>query len=305
VIAGHDVIAAPPPATVIVAKEALARLRLVFSNSELAEQIPVEAYRMGFTRILFSRIRHKTWFTQSAYIADDDHLATMLLEAGLAHPRRLTAPLLESEMVRRGVPILVDNPQSNPRVNRELVALTNTRTYVAAPVYAWRMPVGLLHADAPTEVGNVDVAERDLLGLFAEGVGVILERNLILERLQAMRDATMEHTRGVRSLAEDFDVEMWENPDVDVHADPSRATGWHTAPAPAPMGDLTAELSRREREVLHCLATGKTNAQIADRLFITEGTVKSHVKHIMQKLCATNRTHAVANYQRWAALQQH
>ena len=49
------------------------------------------------------------------------------------------------------------------------------------------------------------------------------------------------------------------------------------------------------------LATGKTNAQIADRLFISEGTVKSHVKHVMQKLGATNRTDAVRKYQSWDA----
>ena len=45
------------------------------------------------------------------------------------------------------------------------------------------------------------------------------------------------------------------------------------------------------------MAAGKTNAQIAGRLFISAGTVKSHVRHIMQKLDAGNRTDAVARYQ--------
>jgi DNA-binding NarL/FixJ family response regulator len=44
------------------------------------------------------------------------------------------------------------------------------------------------------------------------------------------------------------------------------------------------------------LASGKTNAQIATVLFVTEGTVKSHVKHILRKLGATNRTEAVARF---------
>jgi DNA-binding NarL/FixJ family response regulator len=52
--------------------------------------------------------------------------------------------------------------------------------------------------------------------------------------------------------------------------------------------------------VLRNLASGKTNAQIATGLFVSEGTVKSHVKHILRKLGATNRTEAVARYHRLA-----
>jgi DNA-binding NarL/FixJ family response regulator len=57
-------------------------------------------------------------------------------------------------------------------------------------------------------------------------------------------------------------------------------------------------LTPREWDVLRNLASGKTNAQIATGLFVTEGTVKSHVKHILRKLGATNRTEAVARYHR-------
>jgi DNA-binding NarL/FixJ family response regulator len=45
------------------------------------------------------------------------------------------------------------------------------------------------------------------------------------------------------------------------------------------------------------MAAGKTNAQIGARLFISDNTVKSHVRHIMQKLGASNRTEMVARYQ--------
>jgi DNA-binding NarL/FixJ family response regulator len=52
-------------------------------------------------------------------------------------------------------------------------------------------------------------------------------------------------------------------------------------------------LSDREIEVLRCVAEGCANKVIANRLFITEDTVKGHMKHILGKLGANDRTHAV------------
>jgi DNA-binding NarL/FixJ family response regulator len=55
----------------------------------------------------------------------------------------------------------------------------------------------------------------------------------------------------------------------------------------------TAEpLSEREREVLVLLAQGASNKDMAEKLFITEGTVKNHVSNILAKLQAENRTQA-------------
>ena len=53
-------------------------------------------------------------------------------------------------------------------------------------------------------------------------------------------------------------------------------------------------LSRREIEVLERIAGGNRNSDIASMLFISEETVKGHVKHIMDKLGANDRTEAVA-----------
>jgi DNA-binding NarL/FixJ family response regulator len=53
-------------------------------------------------------------------------------------------------------------------------------------------------------------------------------------------------------------------------------------------------LSPREREVLAALSLGLDNRMIAERLHITNDTVKSHVKSILRKLRARDRTHAVA-----------
>ena len=53
-------------------------------------------------------------------------------------------------------------------------------------------------------------------------------------------------------------------------------------------------LTGREIEVLQQIAGGNRNRDIADKLFITEETVKVHIKHIMEKLGASDRTQAVA-----------
>ena len=53
-------------------------------------------------------------------------------------------------------------------------------------------------------------------------------------------------------------------------------------------------LTERERDVLRHVAGGNRNKDIAERLFISEETVKVHVKHIMEKLGARDRTEAVA-----------
>jgi DNA-binding NarL/FixJ family response regulator len=53
-------------------------------------------------------------------------------------------------------------------------------------------------------------------------------------------------------------------------------------------------LTTREREILQLLADGMSNADVATQLFISQETVKSHVRHILAKLEADTRTHAVA-----------
>ncbi|NJN48795.1 MAG: response regulator transcription factor [Alkalinema sp. RL_2_19] len=51
-------------------------------------------------------------------------------------------------------------------------------------------------------------------------------------------------------------------------------------------------LTERELEVLQLIVDGHSNASIADKLFITVGTVKTHVRNILNKLCADDRTQA-------------
>ena len=72
---------------------------------------------------------------------------------------------------------------------------------------------------------------------------------------------------------------------IETYADHHRAR----VDAPA----LVAALTPRETDVLRLVGTGLTNAEIAHRLVLSEGTVKAHFKHVMAKLQLSSRAQAV------------
>jgi DNA-binding NarL/FixJ family response regulator len=78
----------------------------------------------------------------------------------------------------------------------------------------------------------------------------------------------------------------------EVHAGKKRIPSEVAAHLAEHMGEDA--LTARELEVLQQVAGGNRNRDIAGRLFITEETVKVHLKHIMEKLGAKDRTAAVA-----------
>jgi DNA-binding NarL/FixJ family response regulator len=61
---------------------------------------------------------------------------------------------------------------------------------------------------------------------------------------------------------------------------------------PTTMGGLAAELNPREREVLRLLADGLSNSEIAERLFLSKGTIQNYVSSLFAKLDVTDRTQA-------------
>jgi LuxR family maltose regulon positive regulatory protein len=84
--------------------------------------------------------------------------------------------------------------------------------------------------------------------------------------------------------------------------------GGQSAGAPGAPGTydrvLVEPLSERELEVLHLLAQGSSNAQIAEQLVLAPNTVKRHMSNIFEKLGASNRTQAVAQARAFGLLHE-
>jgi DNA-binding NarL/FixJ family response regulator len=80
------------------------------------------------------------------------------------------------------------------------------------------------------------------------------------------------------------------------------AAARHTAGGPEaevialqpPLRELEQEPTMREIEVLQLISDGLVNREIGQRLYLSEETVKSHVRHLLAKLQARSRAHAVA-----------
>lgn len=239
--------------------------------AELIERATAETYRIGFTRALYSDIEHRVWLPRNAYALDDPDFASRFVEFGVAHSRLMTGWMVESEMLLSGDPILVTDAQSNPRVNRDLARFAQSQSYVAAPVQVSGVPVAMMHADRHPD-RTVDDLDRRLLGVYARALGLAIERSQLVERMRVIRRASTGCLSGA-------DLTVDDHPESDLDRGSER-------------------LSQREWEVLGCIALGKTNAQIGAGLFLAESTVKVHVKRILRKLGAANRTEAAMVYHR-------
>ena len=93
----------------------------------------------------------------------------------------------------------------------------------------------------------------------------------------------------LRQVLEDFAV---IDPTVQHHVVDAIATG-SPGQARRPASSLPAGLTPREAEVLSLIAVGMSNSEIAEQLVVSEGTVKSHINHLLAKIDARDRAQAV------------
>jgi DNA-binding CsgD family transcriptional regulator len=120
--------------------------------------------------------------------------------------------------------------------------------------------LGPAHSAAHRDWGGLlgEGGSLDVLASFAASLGQIVERAMLIEQLQSQQQAAKA---------------PWQS-----------------------RSEVVSELTRREYEVLQLMTQGSTNRDIAKTIFLSEETVKWHVKHIMKKFGVANRGQAVATY---------
>jgi DNA-binding CsgD family transcriptional regulator len=272
--------------------EGLARLRPLKTPQELIDAAPRELIRtLGFTRAMVSRVRGSLWMPEVLEIADGvdpeaDTFQRFVAEAEIP----LAHMLMETDLVRRRIPVLVADPYRHPRTYKPIVEVARSTSYAAAPIMPTTRVIGFFHVDRFGQELPVGPEDRDNLWVFAEHFGLMYERSVLVERLESQRSQLHELlSETIVSIDEICDTEMDLARSEYIEATPIASS--RTARSP-----LDSLLTAREQEVLELMASGATNNQIARELVVSEGTVKSHVKRILRKLRVDNRAGAVARY---------
>ncbi|ATQ29192.1 LuxR C-terminal-related transcriptional regulator [Rhodococcus ruber] len=272
---------------------ALDALRTVGSVADLVRFAPTHVGELGYQRCMLSRVEGNRWVAKSCYVRNDSALAAEILEVG-SRSRTLGHRLIESEIVRRRSPVLVPRAQADDRVDPGFKQVTSTSSYVAAPIMVGSGVFGFVHADSPSDGREVGEFDRTLVRTFSECLGYALERLYYQERLRTIR----RQVTAVMDASPDMLDEMIGSNEEPANDSVVALPGYrHPMQSGHPAGNVDL-LTRRELEVLAHMAEGDSNARIANRLFISEATVKAHVRHILRKLGAANRAEAVSRYLR-------
>jgi DNA-binding CsgD family transcriptional regulator len=275
-------------------ESALARLRAMSTPAEVVDHVCQELVRScGFTRAMLSRVEGDIWMPWITYFGHRE-----VRESDHEWMRSTRVPLrsmtLERELLEERHAAYVADAAEDPRADAEFVRATAATSYVAAPVMPAGRVIGFLHADHHPTGRTVDRVDCDILWAFAEGFGRLYERAVLLERLNAQRDHVRETLRNAESIMDKLargELELARHEEERLTA--SDATSLALAGERSSLDEL---LTPREREVLSLIIAGQSNSAIAARLVISEGTVKSHVKQILRKIGAANRSEAIARY---------
>ena len=164
--------------------------------------------------------------------------------------------------------------------------LLGSQSYLVAPVTTESRVDAVLHASRGS--AGLCLGDFEVLDTFASAYSLLHERMLNTKRVQQQRTSIAgaaaqltDQADRIAAAAISLDVEY------DDRVEP---------PTIAPDSMLAATLSDRERRVFEQLVLGNSIAEIGDELVITVDTVKTHVKRILRKIGAINRSEAIALY---------
>jgi DNA-binding NarL/FixJ family response regulator len=201
--------------------------------------------------------------------------------------------------------VLIADDQALVRAGFRMILSAEPGIEVVAVAAAGRAAVDLALAHAP-DVTLMDIRMPELDGLAATRE---LARAGATTRVLILTTFDLDEYvyAALKAGASGFLLKDVDPPDL-VHAVRSVARGdallasgitrrlieqYVSRPAPGATPDPFGELTEREREVLQLIAAGRSNAEVATTLFLSEATVKTHVSRVLAKLGVRDRVQAV------------
>jgi len=135
--------------------------------------------------------------------------------------------------------------------------------------------------------------EEEVLAAFAAGADSYCMKDISIESLIEALKVTQEGNTWIAPAIARI-VLSHAKKAQNAKNTPSNSKSSESTPIPiaVPSTETIDNLTERELEVLQLIVDGYSNAQIAEKLFITLGTVKTHVRKILNKLSADDRTQA-------------
>ncbi|MGL5134977.1 MAG: response regulator [Planktothrix sp.] len=137
--------------------------------------------------------------------------------------------------------------------------------------------------------------EDAVMGAFAAGADSYSVKDVSLDKLKEAINTTYEGNAWIDPVIARTVLKQAKKkqPDIPIPAPGDQKTVMINAVEPEYQQFLeSCPLTERELEVLELIVAGRSNAEIAEKLYITVGTVKTHVRSILNKLCADDRTQA-------------
>lgn len=133
--------------------------------------------------------------------------------------------------------------------------------------------------------------EESVLAAFAAGADSYCTKDISIERLTEALHTTFEGHAWIDPVIANIVLQKIRQPTKAAIAAPSKIAIAAVEPT---LGQYLedVELTERELEILQLIVDGYSNSAISDHLFISLGTVKTHVRNILNKLCADDRTQA-------------
>jgi LuxR family maltose regulon positive regulatory protein len=160
-----------------------------------------------------------------------------------------------------------------------------------------------LHETAKTAGRTIEVLALQALALRAKGekeraVSTLAQALVLAEPEGYVRTFVDEGPPMAELLSEALEARQRDrlNPPIPAHylRKLLAALEQDASEAASPVAKLPEPLTEREMEVLHLVAAGKANRRIASELFVSLGTVKTHINNLYRKLEAHSRTQALA-----------